>query len=249
MAQLAAIISKLSGDSVASKRVGIGNPGSIILVDVTLSDEVNYTAELTEHPVERGLDVTDHILIKPKTISIEGIASESPITLKDAYSEKGLLDQATDAVSAVPGAVIQRFGAPGVLQGASAAVGGVISNKLFSNSQSPGQQTQEALTKLLEQKTAVNVQIGKKSYPNMVITNLSFPRDPSLGQAVRFRATFKEIRKVSAKRIVVKAAKADVQHSAGQSDSLGNQNTNPADAPTTQKASILYGLGKDAGII
>jgi hypothetical protein len=249
MAFLTALISKVTGNNAGSKRVGIGNPGSVLLVDVTVSDSVSFEAELTSHPVERGLDVTDHILVKPRKIEIEGIASEAPLQLRNAYSEKGLLDQAADAVGGVSGAVAQKFGGSGIIQGAAAAVGGIVSNKLFAASQTPGQQAKEALIKILEEKTPINIQIAKKNYPNMVLVSLSFPRDPALGQAVRFRASFQQIRKVSAKRIVVKAARGDVRHTAGQADSLGNQNATPADAATTEKASLLYQLGQAAGAI
>ena len=55
MAQLTAIINKVIGSASGSRRVGIGNPGSVILVDATLNDSVQFEAELTSHPVERGL--------------------------------------------------------------------------------------------------------------------------------------------------------------------------------------------------
>lgn len=249
MATLTALISKVTGNDSGSKRVGIGNPGAVLLVDVTLSDKVSYKAEMTEHPVEVGSDVTDHILVKPIEISIEGIASEDPVELKDAYSEKGLLDELTDSAGAVAGAVLQKFGASGIIQGAAAAVGGVVTSRLFANAQSPGNQAKEALTKMLTQKTAVNIQVGKKNYPNMQMITLDFPRDPKLGHAVKFSATFKKIRKVSAKRIVVKASTGDVRHTAGATDSLGNQNTNPADDATSKKASVLFKIGQGVGAI
>ena len=249
MATLTALIARVTGNDAGSKRVGIGNPGAVLLVDVTLSDKVSYKAEMTEHPVELGSDVTDHILIKPLEIMIEGLASEDPVELKDAYSEKGLLDEATDAVGAVAGAVAQKFGASGIIQGAAAAVGGVVSSKLFASAQSPANQAKEALTKMLEQKTPVNIQVGKKNYSNMQMISLDFPRDPKLGAAVKVSATFKKIRKVSAKRIVVKAAVNDIRHSAGATDSLGNQNTNPADEATSRKASVLFKIGQGVGAI
>lgn len=248
MGQIAALIDKVTGRQ-GTKRVGIGNTGSVILVDVTLSDTTKYEAEPTEHPVEKGADVTDHILVKPRQITITGIVSDAPIELKDAYSEKGLLNQLQDAAGAVTGAIGQKFGKSGVVAGVGAAIGGVAANALFASSVNPAVQTRDALINLLESKTPVNIQIARKNFPNMVLTSLEFPRDPSLGQAIKFTASFKQIRKVSSKKIIVKSSKEEVRHTAGEKESLGKQGANETDAATEVKGSVLYKLNNSFGLI
>ena len=248
MAFLTALINKVSGQA-ATTRVGFdqgnGAKTSVILVDATLSDNVTLEAELTTNPVEKGIGVTDHVIIKPKKIEVEGIVSEAPIQLESAYSEKQLLGQLKDASGGALGAVAQKFGANPIIQGATAAVGGILTNNLFSKSQSPAQETKNALITILEGKNPISIQVGKQSYKDMVLVSLSFPRDPSLGQAVKFRATFQEIRTVSSEEVIV--TKKEIAHSAAVTKSLGNQNTSPVDGSISEKASVIYKLDRAAG--
>ena len=48
-------------------------------VDVAVTEEHAFDAEVTDHPVEKGADVTDHTRLKPPTVTIEGVVSDSPI--------------------------------------------------------------------------------------------------------------------------------------------------------------------------
>ena len=48
-------------------------------IDVTLSEEHFFDNEVTEHPVERGADVTDHVRARPVRITLEGLVSDTPI--------------------------------------------------------------------------------------------------------------------------------------------------------------------------
>lgn len=41
-------------------------------IDVLLDEQIQNTTELTNHPVEKGVDITDHAKSNPTTISISG---------------------------------------------------------------------------------------------------------------------------------------------------------------------------------
>lgn len=53
-------------------------------VDVAVSEDHSFDSEVTEHPVERGADVADHVRARPITLTIEGLVSDDPIgTVRD----------------------------------------------------------------------------------------------------------------------------------------------------------------------
>ena len=97
--------------------------------DATLSEQHLHSAEATMHPVERGVDITDHIQVKPFTLSLEGIVTNTPLT-------------------------------PGI-----------------ESSTTRIRELYDDLVSLFESKQLLNVVTGLKRYSNMVITNVSVPRD------------------------------------------------------------------------
>lgn len=48
-------------------------------IDAEISSEHQFDSEVTEHPVEKGGDVTDHVRAKPIVLTIEGVVSDTPI--------------------------------------------------------------------------------------------------------------------------------------------------------------------------
>jgi hypothetical protein len=47
-------------------------------VDATLTDSVTGSNELTQHPIETGSTVSDHVIVKPRQYRMEGIVSNAP---------------------------------------------------------------------------------------------------------------------------------------------------------------------------
>ena len=65
---------------------GQGFKDSTVQVDVTISEREVHGYELTQLPVERGIDVVDHRRPKPVTLSMSGIVSDAPNGLLDAFA-------------------------------------------------------------------------------------------------------------------------------------------------------------------
>lgn len=55
---------------------------NLLTVDVTISEQYDREAEVTRHPVERGIDVVDHRRMKPRMIKMSGVVSDSPSLLE-----------------------------------------------------------------------------------------------------------------------------------------------------------------------
>jgi len=49
------------------------------LLDCATSETVVYEADVTDHPVEKGSDVTDNMRVRPVQYTVEGIVSDTPI--------------------------------------------------------------------------------------------------------------------------------------------------------------------------
>lgn len=50
-----------------------------IVVDATVQEEHKSSCDLTENPVEDGAKITDHVQLKPKELSIDGVISDTPL--------------------------------------------------------------------------------------------------------------------------------------------------------------------------
>lgn len=52
-----------------------------IWIDVALSEKHSLTADVTEHPVEEGVNITDHVRPQPRTVQLEGLVTNHPTEL------------------------------------------------------------------------------------------------------------------------------------------------------------------------
>lgn len=50
----------------------------VLTLDASLSESHSAEAEATDHPVEQGANITDHIRPKPQMLTIEGFVSNTP---------------------------------------------------------------------------------------------------------------------------------------------------------------------------
>jgi len=64
-------------------------------LDVTISENHNLPSVVTNHPVEDGSTVSDHIVIEPRTLTVQGLVSNTPVqigggtnnAIKDTFDE------------------------------------------------------------------------------------------------------------------------------------------------------------------
>lgn len=63
-----------------------------VRLDAVIRESHSSPIRLTQNPVEKGADVTDHAIIEPKKLTIEGVVSDTPLGFR-AVSD--LIDTAT----------------------------------------------------------------------------------------------------------------------------------------------------------
>lgn len=70
-----------------------------ITLDASLHEQHTGTATITDHPVETGSNVTDHIRPDPDMLTIEGIVSNTPLFLPGDLPAARLISQEISATS------------------------------------------------------------------------------------------------------------------------------------------------------
>lgn len=156
------------------RRVIIDDGGKTpIEIHATIAEKHTGKVALTRFPVE-GSPV-DHSREEPEQISIEGVVSNTPLSLVE-QSAAGLVTSIKNEASTISKLL---RGDPG--KGAPRANG----------------LAQDALRDLLELKSArrtVTVSGPLRRYANMVLTSFEYARDSKMGDALRFTCTFEQVR-------------------------------------------------------
>lgn len=68
--------------------------GSVI-VDATISENHQFSAEVTDHPIETGGFVTDHAYLNPRVVTVQGEVTDTPVVIFSALT--GLTNRSSEA--------------------------------------------------------------------------------------------------------------------------------------------------------
>ena len=142
-----------------------------LALDAAISETGTFASQVSEHPVEVGSNVVDHVRPQAAEIRIDGVVTDTPATVVQAR-------RATAALGAGDGL-------PGDYTG----------------------RAQAALTFLIalrENPRLVVVATKQWVYEDMAMTSLTIPNDRATGDALRFTATFRHVRTVSLRRVVIR---------------------------------------------
>lgn len=153
-------------------RYTAGSAQKEIVFDATLREVHTASATVTEHAVETGSKIADHFRPASKRLSIEAVISNTPITPvggKDGSVRAANLS-VKDSQVVFPGVRIPRTRSQGaqVLQ--------------FSSEFNRVKEVVAELRDLAEKGTLLEILQGVVDYQDMVIVNLSVPRDAQDGK-------------------------------------------------------------------
>lgn len=76
----------------------------VVQMDATLSEVHTSEADVTEHPVEEGANITDHIRRLPEAVEINGIVSNTPIVFLASLTAESPLENDVTPVTDRAGA-------------------------------------------------------------------------------------------------------------------------------------------------
>lgn len=212
-------------DSTDEISLGLGG----IVVDAAVSEEHLNDSDVTENPVEDGAKITDHMQIKSKQLTIDGVISDSPLS-------------ADFAGISVP-SNFHNFA-------------GTVQTTLGRDSRSID--AYQRLVALQEKREPFTVVTGLKQYKNMVLKTLTVPRTAATGKAIHFKAVLREIRIVKSKSVGAPNVKDAVKNLASKTKDLGSKVTKalpdqsplgetPAGVVSQSKPSKLFELFGEIG--
>lgn len=125
--------------------------------------------EVTDHPVESGVDITDHARERPEELTIEGIISDTPLNAAQAARANAKAGPSLQPPTVAP------LGRPGLAQAAY-----------------------EELRRIKARRELITVTTKLHTYQNMMLVSLEVPRDGQSGDALRFTVRLRQVRVVSA---------------------------------------------------
>ena len=146
---------------------------------------------MTEHPVESGANITDHIRPDPVQLSITGIVSDTPIGSRQVQRS-----------IEVGGASVQ-----------------VTQQEPPSSATGFGRAAWAKLDAIRTAAKPVKVVTRDKTYESMALVSLSVPKEAKTGGALYFTAQFKQVRIVfnrSTKVVVAKSPKSHKKQDTGK---------------------------------
>lgn len=208
-------------------------PRILMVFDAVTEEVPEYSTEITDNPVEDGIEVTDHMQLKPGKLSIKGTISGSPIDLEVAIANliAGGISAVTSAQfrdNVLNSGVQNASGVAGanLLSGAAAFGGDAISGAIDSIARA-------ALLDCYERKARFDVVTKRQRYTNMGIETMRFPRGPATGNQLLFELELKQIRIVSPLQVKISSVAENVVTSAVPQSDLGNQVGRGVSAQTT----------------
>lgn len=199
-------------------------------IDATINEVHEFSATVTQSQIEDGSTISDHIIINPIRLNLEGVITETPISF--------ITSALTAGASALSSNIPSKFGA------AAATLGGASLSGLLTSSRSPDD-VYKVLKELFEKREPFTVVTGLTVYDNMVFTSLSIPRSAQYGRAIKFSATLEQLKIVQTKLVPVPEFKvmSGIGSTVSSTQDLGDQASSAAsEAASSKGSSILKNL-------
>lgn len=192
-----------------------------IVAQVTVEEVATDEADITEHPVEQGVTISDHAFMRPSELVVTAGWSDSP-------GNSGPVNQLIGA-AANSSPVLK------TIIGAAGFVGGVIN--LLGGNQDAVKTAYDSLLSSQRTRVLFDVYTGKRVYKNMLIRGLSQTTDQRTENSMLIRISFKQI--LMAQTSTVTVPDSSVMANPEQNGATQNMGTTyPVPAPNINVAAL-----------
>jgi len=222
---------------------GQGVP-STMRFDVVVSEIHKFSNSVTEHPVEKGPNITDNVRAELDTITLEVFVSNTPINSgnllkpnpRGSFNSLKLdIPEYKAPFAVTPGAAFNAVGnAINSLIGSNKKVDGAITLQ-FAQPFNAVSEIFTELRKLRDSGEIVKVITANWDYDSMVVASVEMPRTNAEGTGARFTIELKQIIQVETKRT---AEPVPTQVRGKKAKNKGTKGT----VPVERGASKAYGL-------
>lgn len=200
-----------------------------IEVDAVTREQPTMSSQITDHPVETGANISDHVRAEPLKLEIEGVITNTP-----HYLPKDHVGVDNDIILDRAVANIQGFDNRSKVSGVRPTLGNIIRGPLGVGTLIPIGAAQEAqigrqvpntqvaaltarflsefdrvravydeVQNLWQAGTLVDVETALSRYEQMAIESFSPNREAGYGDTLRFTMAFKQVRVVSSKLVAI----------------------------------------------
>lgn len=238
-----------------------GNTLDTITFDASVSEQHGSESTVTDHPVETGANIIDHIRDLPSTLRIEGVLVDFPLGLTRktqatgslqapgaGTSATGSITDPTKGLGAAAGSLLPGFAqaaifdrAPIVKVEPGTAAG---DPRILVREADPGEgfvgrakRILSQLEKLRTDGTLVQVQTGLRTYESMAIQSITVPRDKSVAGGFKVSIALRGVRLVESQTVAAMQP-STLRKASGKVDA-GKQATSEADEKQRGKSLIL----------
>lgn len=196
----------------------------LLKIDATRAEEHSFRAKATQHEVEDGANISDHVIKTGRVVTLDGIISDDPITVAAA---------AIGNIGGIAGSLVEGLGGA-VATGAVSKIG----SELIANGSKPSKDAIDILEYIYEESIPLMITTSIKTYTNMIMENLSIPRNSRNANALEFKASFREIRIVESEVVDIPPAATTVE-GAIEEQKGGKKPSVEPDAQTQNSGSTL----------
>jgi len=199
----------------------IGGKIGELQLDANLSETHSYVNEVSQFPVEVGSDIIDNIKLNPDKITINGMVSNSPVSV--------LFSDVTDIVNRrgnnVEAKRTSRDGTPTRVESAQDILLRISGRKINGNDEEP---------------ELVTIVTGLRVYTDMALTNLNITRTGTTGQALPFTADFIKVQTVESETIAI--PNTSIPDKASSTIDKGNQTPKVSNEEQEKSTSFVKGI-------
>lgn len=222
---------------------GSGSRKGLIELDAVLSEGHEASADVTEHPVEAGVAISDHVRRKLRTLEIVGVISNTPIVDEKSAGVKEAIAAVKAFESDLAGdAILSRIPiAAGVVGGKlNATIRGraddarksrrpIIGADIVNPNAERVSFAWTEIERITGEGILVTVATTLRDYPSMAITSARTTRTSETGDAIEVSLSLKEV-------VIVSSTKAEIPAEFLKPKNLGRQATKPPPPKVEEQA-------------
>jgi len=161
-----------------------------IQFDLLVSEDHSLEASVTEHPVENGATVNDHIRSLPRKGSLTGLVTNYPLKGAPALPQWFL-----DKLAGMSRNYLDTLGAQYGIRSNTGPTAEDFAD--LARPQNRAMNTWLIFKALMADRVPVTIITGLEKYTDVVVTRVSTSRSSSTGDALEFRVEFQEIQFVT----------------------------------------------------
>lgn len=227
----------------------------VVTFDAILDELHETVSQVTEHPVESGVDVTDHVRPLPDRVNLVGYVSNQPIVVNPFTSRGELRSFKLEVpkweppLEPTPGSIFRNTIAAvdGLLFGEPEYNAQVLT---FPDSFDAIRETYELLVELQKNAVLLEILTPLRWYEDMILERVAAPRTAG-DSGVAFAMDLRQLRVVESGQVAAAPVPQDPSgHPLQQKGSQGAKPPDPAGADgEEQPASIAYQILSGQGLI